>query len=223
MIEIKKCSPECPGYLDRTPLHNACEIGGNLATVQYLVEEQRCDVRKQDAKGYTSLHIAAHSGHLDILKYFIEKRSCDPEWPDKEGRTLLYFACEKSLDMVKYLIEMCDCDPMKQMINFGQAPYNRAAFSDDLRILKYLIEERKLTNVRVRGLWNRSLLHYAAIKGNLDIVKYLIEKHNLDPLDKDKDGFTPLDCATCSNHPHVIQYFIELGYTRPTDFMPVSF
>ena len=125
-VEIKKCSPECPGYLDRTPLHNACEKGGNLATVQYLVEEQGCNFHIQDAKGRTPLHIAANSGHLDIIKYFIERQDCDPEWPDKEGRTLLYFACEKSLDMVKYLIEKHNCDPMRKMI-YGQAPYNMAA------------------------------------------------------------------------------------------------
>lgn len=58
--------------LDRTPLHIASSIRGQLSIVKFLVgKEVDLDARDYDSR--TPLHHAAENGKLEIVKYLIYK------------------------------------------------------------------------------------------------------------------------------------------------------
>ena len=56
-----------------TSLHTACKHGHH-STVQFLVSDQRCQLRAKNGEGETPLHTASEHGHLDTVKVLIE---CD--------------------------------------------------------------------------------------------------------------------------------------------------
>ena len=89
----------------------------------------------------------------------------------------------------------------------GDTALNVAAFSGNLDILIYLIQE-KHCNPECPGKLNQTPL-YNACRKNLDMVKYLVERHGCDPMCKDMNGYSPLFAAVEYDNFSALKYFIE--------------
>ena len=94
MEDVKVDSSHQDDNTGATPLHIAVRFG-TLGVVQYMIEEQQCDVECRDKYENTPLHCAALEGacRLDRVQYLIDERGCDPMSRDQWGRTPLHNAC----------------------------------------------------------------------------------------------------------------------------------
>eukprot|EP00731_Ephydatia_muelleri_P032399 Em0023g906a len=120
---------------------------------------------------------------------------------------LLHKACiDGDLFKVKFLVENDGYDPQLKDEN-GDTALNVAAFSGNLDILIYLIQE-KHCNPECPGKLNQTPL-YNACRKNLDMVKYLVERHGCDPMCKDMNGYSPLFAAVEYDNFSALKYFIE--------------
>lgn len=128
---------------------------------------------------------------------------------------LLHKACiDGDLFKVKDLVKNDEHDPQLKDEN-GDTALNVAAFSDQLEILKYFIEENNCSPGCL-GQDDRTLLHNACQEnGSIHVVKYLIEKHNCNTSVKDKHGDTPLNMAALSGHLDIVTYLIEEKHSNP--------
>ena len=72
------------------PLVEAASVG-NLAILQYLVEERGLSVNGSDELGRTPITAAIQAGHYEIISYLMEK-GAEVDWADEEGWTPLMFA-----------------------------------------------------------------------------------------------------------------------------------
>ena len=96
LISEKNCSPNIPGWRDRTPLHSAAGHGrGHLHLVKYLINEQGCDPSCLDADKVAPLHRAVRHGHLDIVKFLTLEKHCNPNQQTALNSTPLHYAAEK--------------------------------------------------------------------------------------------------------------------------------
>ena len=159
-----------------TPLQAAAGFG-TLDVVQYMIEEQHCDVECRNKETHTPLHSAALQGRLNIVKYLIGERGCDPMSRDQYGSIPLHCACDGgSLDVVKYMIEDVKVDSSCQDKK-GMNPLHAAAFCGHLSVVKALVEDY-LCDPGVRDKYACTAADWAKREGHTDITIYLssIEK-----------------------------------------------
>ena len=92
-------------------------------------------------------------------------------------------------------------------------PIHIAVENNNIEIVKYLIEEKKV-NINIREIYNRRTpLHIASERGFLDIVKYLIEKGaNINIVDVLPE--TACQLSIRNKHVDVAKYFIEYFKTN---------
>ena len=160
-----------------TPLHIAVRFG-TLDVVQYMIEEQQCDVECRDKYADTPLHTAALGGRLDIVQYLISERGCDPMSRGQYGRTPLHDACQTGrLDVVKYLMEDVKVDSSCRDENDDVTPLHIAAICGRLSMVKVLVEDY-LCDPGVKDRNGQTPADWAQRKGHTHIISYLssIEK-----------------------------------------------
>ena len=114
-----------------------------------------------------------------------------------KGKDLLYDSAAKGeLDLVKYAWIKTG-GIFKDCLNW-------AVWSENLYIIKYLIEQGANINIDYDRDYG---LSYASLRGNLEIVKYLVE-HGSDIHAKDNEA---LKLATEEEHHDIINYLIAKG------------
>ncbi|XP_040578075.1 glutaminase liver isoform, mitochondrial isoform X3 [Lepeophtheirus salmonis] len=64
-------------------------------------------------------------------------------------------------------------------------------------------------NMSLSNYDNRTALHLSAAEGHLECTEFLVEKCNLDPLTKDRWGYTPLSEAKRFEHEMVYRYLVK--------------
>ena len=77
----------------QTYLHKA--INAKLVNVARLLSK-KINVKKQDHKGRTALHLACLSNVYEAVLFLIEKEETDINAKDQEGKTALHYACKTS-------------------------------------------------------------------------------------------------------------------------------
>ena len=217
------CNPQITDINGFTPLHAAC-LNGHLDIAKFLISECSCnpDTRNPPLQhtcwnnqpkvakylitenksssvcgsvtGYTTLHVAASSGHLAVVKYLISELGCNPLIADNDGLTPLHYACH--LDITKYLISDWNCNPQCTDKD-GNTPLRCACENGHLEVAKYLITEHKCRPEHGNDD-GYTPLHSAAHKGHQDVLKFLISEVNCNPQIPINDGLTPLHYA-CMN------------------------
>jgi hypothetical protein len=167
----------------------------------------------------------AATNKLEFLKWAREVKHC--EWDEK---TITVAAAIGNLEMLKYCFSNeCPCDEEMSCkiaaigghldcvrFVFGKVQPSRetekvaaiqAAAYGRINILKYLVEERKTTEVV-----KISCVRTAAKYGHLDCLKYLVEEARA-PLDDWQD----IAWARYREHPDCENYMLEKGCPEPTD------
>ena len=95
------------GYLKRTLLHKAAEIGDRR--VCELLVDHGADINKQDARNQTPLWVAAEEGHLEICRVLI-RNGTSVNQKDSTQRTPIWIAARKKHeDVCKILIDNGAC------------------------------------------------------------------------------------------------------------------
>ena len=167
----------------------------------------------------------AATNKLELLKWAREVKHC--EWDEK---TITVAAAIGNLEMLKYCFSNdCPCDEEESCelaaigghldcvrFVFGKVQPSRetekvaaiqAAAYGRINILKYLVEERKTTEVV-----KISCVTTAAKYGHLDCLKYLVEEARA-PLNDWQD----IAWARYNEQPDCENYLLEKGCPEPTD------
>ena len=216
-------------------LHYA-SLKGILETVQFLIEEIRCDPNCKNQHKRTPLHLACEQLHFDVVKYLVEIQHCDPLSPDEEGtsplhlailkaghdESLLQFSSIGSIKAVKFLIEDKKCD-LNYKDHSGRTPLHHASEGGHLDVVKYLVNhdpnkdlsKEVSTIVITHDHFNNSPLHYAAQNGHLEVIKFFIKKIKCDPNCIGRFGRIPLHYCSEGGHLDCVKYLVETHHCDP--------
>jgi hypothetical protein len=161
-----------------------------LEFLKWAREVKKCDWDDQ------TINMAANKGNLEMLKYcFANDCPCD------EKRACVLAAKQGHLDCLRFLL-----DKLKPSREVEISVTKDAAYHGRLDILKYCIEERKITD-RLEGC-----LMCAAGEGKLSCLKYLVEEAKA-PL-----NITEFVCvARFREYYECENYLLEKGVPEPTE------
>ena len=150
-----------------TALHFAAQ-NGNIAIVQFLIENG-ADIKAQDTVfSRTALHFAAENGNLETVKYLVE-HGADIQDRDNFGATAFHYAAKNNrLDIVKYLVSK-KMDYMAKDVR-GWSAMHYAADGDSIDIIRYLLA--KGLNINELNNAGRTPLFFA--RGNQELRKFMI-------------------------------------------------
>ena len=188
-----------------------------------LVSGEECKDRTVKDQAWFCSHVA-QTNKLEFLKWAREVKHC--EWDEWTINTV---AAIGNLEMLKYCSSNdCPCDKKESCIQaaigghldcvqflFDQVKPSRetekiaatqAAGKGRINILKYLVEERKISDDLKICVGN------AAMYGHLDCLKYLIEEAKV-PL----DNWKYIAFARYYEQPDCENYLLEKGSPEPTD------
>ena len=180
-----------------------------LKSVQYFLEELKCDPNITEFNGRIPLHGASQNGHLNVIKYLKEVHNCDAMSRDISNNTPLHIAALNGhLESVQYFLEELKCDPNITGYN-GRIPLHDACQNGNLNVIKYLIEVHNC-DAMSRDISNNTPLHVATRNGQLRTVQYFLEELKCDPIITGFDGRIPLHGACQNGHLNVIKYLIEV-------------
>ena len=191
----------------RSCLHIAAEEG-HLRICRVLLENYNFDVQQRDDDGLAVLHNAALGGDLELFQYLIQNGS-DVYSKTKDGRSSLHLAAEKGhLKICRVLLQNYNFDIHERDDDMFTVML-RAACSDDLELLEYLIQNG--SNIFSKTKDGRSCLHIAAEKGHLKICRVLLQNYNFDIHERDDSGWSALHHGAWSFDLELFQYLIEKG------------
>ena len=165
-------------------------LTNKLELLEWAREVKQCEWDEE------TIIAAVSFGNLEMLKYcFSNGCPCDKEK-----------SCERApikghLDCVRFLF-----DKVKPSRETEKEAAGQAAAYGHLDILKYLVEERKISDDLKICVGN------AAIYGQLDCLKYLVEEAKV-PLDL----WFHVAYARYYEHPDCENYLLEKGCPEPTD------
>lgn len=180
LIEEEGMSVKDYDWNIRTPLTWAV-IGGSLDCTKYLVE-QGSYLKVEDEEENTLMHYAAEYGYPQIVSYLFDL-GLSVTSKNIYGETPLHFACMNSTDnsfgsyeVVKFLVEngaLVNSDDM-----YDRSPLYWAAYSGNLRIAKYLVENDAYIYNRATN--DVSIVDIARTRNHQDIVDYILEEQEND-------------------------------------------
>ncbi len=162
---------------------------GDIDAVNRLISEG-ADVKVENDKGETPLHIAAVWGHKEVVEALLDK-GANVNAEDEEGNPPLVLTTDEE---IKTLLQ-------------STAKLLEVAKSGNIQEVNSLISEGAKVNVKDQD--NKTPLHWAAEKGHKEVVEALLDKGaNVDA--EDENGDTPLDLATTQDIRTLLQNTDEL-------------
>ena len=150
-----------------TALHFAAQ-NGDIAILQYLVENG-ADIKAQDTiHSRAVLHFAAENGNLECVKYLAE-HGADLLDKDAYGATALHYAAGKNhLDVIKYLVSKKMDYTAKDARGWTAMHY--AANGGSIDVIKYLLA--KGLNINELTESGRTPLFFA--RGKHELRKFML-------------------------------------------------
>lgn len=208
LVEEKGISPLCIDTNKCTTLITAARAN-NIRLVRYFINKG-VDVCAKDKNGIVAFNFAAENGNLTMCNLLIEAGA------KPTLRSLFCAAQTGEKDTLDYILE-------KGSINIDDVDTERrtalhfAAWSAKVDFFSYLVSlfKKKVGLEELRNLADKkgsTPLHDAANGRNIPVVRYLIEELGMNPLAKNKNGFSALDCTNTlfpSQNPELIQYLEE--------------
>ena len=170
--------------------------GGQLAIVQYLIQECACDVHtrqvgKRGFAGRTALHWACRNGHLPVVQYLIAQ-GANVHAPTADGTTSVCWAAwQNHPHVVEWLLQQQQkttegVSILKTINVYGCNPALWAAQGNATTALMQFMESNgcQMGQINSNG---HSVLHKAAQRGNSEVAKWFISKYVQNELNQD-DG-----------------------------------
>ena len=133
----------------------------------------------EDESLQSPLHASCQIGHLNLTKRIVEMKYNDINIISKLFTTPFHLACFNGhLSIVKYLIAANA--NTEAVNNFGETPLFSANEGEQLKLIKFLIEEAKV-NAEARDNSGTNILSFACHRYlPIKIVKYFISKGMLE-------------------------------------------
>ncbi|CAF3922058.1 unnamed protein product, partial [Rotaria sordida] len=153
----------------RSPLHLAACVG-KLELCSMLVKNFRANVNLVDEFGGTPLYDAFCHGNFHLIPFLYTWGARMPLSKTKElAFCLCAFSFEGNLQAVQYLVA-CGVNPNMTDYN-GRTALHLAVCSNNLSIVKYLVEEGKASLV-IADYYNQTPVHYALNLTDIRIANY---------------------------------------------------
>ena len=191
-------------------LHIACQWG-DVNIVRYLVTDEQCSLRVQNANLQTPLHVACYQNSLSIIKIFLEMR-CSTNIPNTKGETaqdiplnedgdrLLHIACQwGDVDIIRYLITDENCDVNIQNMCKNTPLHTAAKHCQNDSVTQLLSCVKCDPNIQNTN--GDTPLHTAVEHCQNDSITQLLSCAKCDPNIQNTNGDTPLHTAVehCQN------------------------
>lgn len=192
-------------------LHYASR-GGNIAVIQYLVDDRHVDMTSVTECGLTALDVGASD--LDVARVLLSY-GCDDL--QASSKTLCAAVIRANVDVMKQLVASgTDVNQMylpDEISEIKVTALLMAAFAGKLEAAEYLCENG--ADVELMTECGESALFMAASRGHLGIVKYLVENQHANVESANWLGMTPAEVAKAEEQDHVLAYLLERGATPP--------
>ena len=147
----------------------------------------------------STINEAAFTGNLEMLKYCFSN-----DCPGDEKKACRYAAWKGHLDCLRFLF-----GKVKPSRETEKDVVIQAACGGHVEILKYFVEERKISEDAEAKI---TCVSSAAKYGQIDCLKYLIEEAKA-PL----NDWRYIAWARYYEHLECVNYLLEKGFPEPTD------
>ncbi|XP_019860100.1 PREDICTED: serine/threonine-protein phosphatase 6 regulatory ankyrin repeat subunit A-like [Amphimedon queenslandica] len=206
-----------------TVLHTAC-INGHTDVFNYLSSIYPQDVNAVDNRGHGLLHAACEGGDIGIVRTLIETHGLDPLAEDEDGITCLHliakrkellfdFLMDTPVDVYQYLEPNIVSNPVPKD-KFGRTPLHYASHSDNIRMVRYLIETFPCTpdDPDKNGYTS---VHGACEAGSMELVQYFLTDLKYNALAETDDCKTMLYFASKSSNLELVQFLVDVFSLKP--------
>jgi ankyrin repeat protein len=214
LIKSQKCNPNIKDGFGKIPLHLASRVG-HLSVVKSLVDDYNSNPFLKSHGGSTSLHYACEHGHIQIVKFFLSKNMNEINVLNDDDETPLHFACRGGqYHTVRFLMSQKGCDVFRTD-KIGNNILHKACCSGNLEILKHIISSTS-HDFNCQNIDKRTPLHSACYCGQVNVVNYILSTGNVDPLQRDKNGNSPIEVipSYCENKYDILKLFHPFSQCR---------
>jgi len=195
---------------------SACKFN-NVNIVRYLIKNYKIDIYHKDKYGNNCLFYALCNS-VDMIKYLISNYKFNINIENNFGHDCLMFACSdlrninitKNFKMIPYSNSIHSIYYDNHLMYKNSGNYKINNYSNNLDIIKYLIEYCKINIDHVDHIFNNCLIYACWYNSDINVVKYLIEENKMNVNFKNIYGSNCL-LAACNNNQNIdiIKYLIE--------------
>ncbi|XP_019861080.1 PREDICTED: uncharacterized protein LOC109589430, partial [Amphimedon queenslandica] len=206
-----------------TVFHTACS-DGNIDVFHYLSSIYPQGVNVMDNRGRSLLHAACEGGDIGIVRALIETHGLDPLTEDGVGITCLHLLAERKeflftffmdtpVDIYQYLEPNIVSNPVPKDKS-GRTPLHYASRSDNIRMVRYLIETFPCTPDDPDNNGYTSV-HGACEAGSMELVQYFLTELNCNALAETNDFNTMLYFASKNSNLELVRFLVERYNLKP--------
>ncbi|XP_019856403.1 PREDICTED: ankyrin-1-like [Amphimedon queenslandica] len=213
-----------------TVIHTACS-DGSIDMFRYLSSIYPQGVNVMDNRSRGLLHAACKGADIEIVKELIEKYKQDPLLEDDDGITCLHLLAEMKkvesflmrmimdiaartkIDIYQYLEPNIVSNPVPKDKS-GRTPLHYASRSDNIRMVRYLIETFPCTPDDPDNNGYTSV-HGACEAGSMELVQYFLTELNCNALAETNDFNTMLYFASKNSNLELVQFLVERYDLKP--------
>ena len=122
------------------PIHMAAQ-NGQVAAVEFLIDQMHADVEAKDDEGSTPLHVAVARGHVDVVACLL-RRAAKVDAVDEHGCQPLHLAAERNnAAAIKMLLERGGEEIVVARNAYGHLPVHLAAAMGHLEAVTTLLPD----------------------------------------------------------------------------------
>ena len=149
-------------------------MNGQVAVVQFLIEQDDVQINSKDERGRTPLSLAVSWGHEAIVRLLIQRDDIEIESKDDQGHTpLMWAAAWGQKAIVQLLIERDDID-IDLKNRWGQTSLSLAASNGHRAVVQLLIERG--AEIGSRNVLGQTPFLEARNMGQNAVAQLLIER-----------------------------------------------
>ncbi len=186
------------------PILAACQNGHKECCEALLDHTPHIPTEIENSTGHSPLTYACRFGWLEIVKTLISRET--DSFNDRPS--LAHIAAKNGhLELLKWLLETQEID-LESTDSEGNTLLHNAYISDNVSLIKYLTQEKKLLNDKLNNN-KETCLQTGARFGAFQSVVYGLEQEKLDPNLPDHENNTLLHFAYIGNNPVLIDFLIK--------------
>ena len=211
LIQGQYCEPTETDLEGNTALHIACIVrnAGSTDVAEYLITTGKCDLKKQNAKGYTPLFCALEHSNGELIKHLVGRGCVDLHDSDHTVKTkrnyipLLQFAyckCTWYDDENSY---RCEMHMRRQRRSISRYKWELVGFEPqdypvkNHELIMFLVS-KGYCDVNQQDSKGNTLLHFVCKHLDGEMLSFLLNNSDCDLNCANCDGTTPLHLACCS-------------------------